>query len=50
MKTGVILNDSLAINILLYADEIVLLAENEEDLQSLIFLLESLWEKMEVGN
>jgi hypothetical protein len=37
---GVILDDNLAINILLYADDIVLLAENEEDLQSLIFMVE----------
>ena len=37
---GVILNENLAVNILLYADDIVLLAENEEDLQSLIFLVE----------
>ena len=38
---GVILDENLAINILLYADDIVLMAENEEDLQSLIFMVES---------
>ena len=34
------MDENLAINILLYADDIVLLAENEEDLQSLIFIVE----------
>ena len=37
---GVKLDENLAINILLYADDIVLLAENEQDLQSLIFIVE----------
>ena len=37
---GVILEENLLVNILLYADDIVLLAENEEDLQSLLFIVE----------
>ena len=37
---GVRLDEGLLINILLYADDIVLLAENEEDLQSLLFIVE----------
>ena len=37
---GVILEEGLLINILLYADDIVLFAENEEDLQSLLFIVE----------
>ena len=37
---GVKLDENLAINILLYADDILLLAENEQDLQSLIFIVE----------
>jgi hypothetical protein len=37
---GIILEEGLLINILLYADDIVLLAENEEDLQSLLFIVE----------
>ena len=37
---GVKLEENLTINILLYADDIVLLAENEGDLQNLIFLVE----------
>ena len=35
------MDQSLFINILLYADDIVLLAENEQDLQSLFFLVEN---------
>ena len=38
---GVILEDSMLINILLYADDIVLLAETEEDMQFLLFIVES---------
>ena len=37
---GVKLEENLTINILLYADDIVLLAENEDDLQYLIFIVE----------
>ena len=37
---GVILDEGLLINILLYADDIVLLAENEEDMQSLLYMVE----------
>ena len=37
---GVILEEGLLINILLYADDIVLLAETEEDLQSMLFMVE----------
>ena len=37
---GLILNETLTINILLYADDIVLLAKNEEDLQDLLFIVE----------
>ena len=37
---GVILEEGLLINILLYADDIVLLAETEEDMQSLLFMVE----------
>ena len=37
---GVILNENLTINILLYADDIVLLAKSEEDLQSLLYIVE----------
>ena len=37
---GIILNETLTINILLYADDIVLLAKNEEDLQDLLFIVE----------
>ena len=37
---GVILEEGLLINILLYADDIVLLAEKEEDMQSLLFIVE----------
>ena len=32
--------DLIILNILLYADDIVLLAENEEDLQSLLFIVQ----------
>ena len=39
---GIILNESLTVNILLYADDIVLMAKNEEDLQNLLSLVE-LW-------
>ena len=34
------MNETLTINILLYADDIVLLAKNEEDLQDLLFIVE----------
>ena len=37
---GVKLEENLLVIILLYADDIVLLAENEEDLQSLLFIVE----------
>ena len=37
---GLILNETLTINILLYADDIVILAKNEEDLQDLLFIVE----------
>ena len=37
---GVLLEEGLLINILLYADDIVLLAENEEDMQSLLFIVQ----------
>ena len=37
---GIILNENLTVNILLYADDIVLLAENEEDLQAMLFIVE----------
>ena len=37
---GVILEENLVVNILLYADDIVLLAEKEQDLQSLLFIVE----------
>ena len=37
---GVILDDNLVLNILLYADDIVLLAETEEDLQCLLYIVE----------
>ena len=37
---GIILEEGLLLNILLYADDIVLLAENEEDMQSLLFMVE----------
>merc|ERR1711942_517805 len=33
---GIILEEGLLINILLYADDIVLLADNEEDMQSMV--------------
>ena len=38
---GVILEENMLINILLYADDIVLLAEKEEDLQFLLSIVES---------
>ena len=38
---GINLNDNTFINILLYADDIILLANNEEDLQSLLFIVEN---------
>ena len=38
---GIPLEDDVLVNILLYADDIVLLAENENDLQQLICLVES---------
>ena len=34
------MEEGLLINILLYADDIVLLAETEEDMQSLLFMVE----------
>ena len=46
---GVILEEGLLINILLYADDIVLLAENEEDLQSLLFIVECWCKKWQLG-
>ena len=38
---GLKLNDELFLNILMYADDIVLLAEKEEDLQALLFMVEN---------
>ena len=38
---GVILEENMVVNILLYADDIVLLAEKEQDLQSLLFIVEN---------
>ena len=38
---GISLNDTTFLNILLYADDIILLACNEEDLQSLLFIVEN---------
>ena len=37
---GVRLDENLVLNILLYADDIVLLAETEEDLQCLLYIVE----------
>merc|ERR1712105_184140 len=37
--------DTILLNILLYADDIVLFAENEEDLQSLLFIVQIWCEK-----
>ena len=38
---GLKIDNNLLVNILLYADDIVLLAENENDLQSLLFLVQN---------
>ena len=35
------LNETIVLSILLYADDIVLFAENEEDMQSLLFIVQS---------
>ena len=35
------MDENTIVNVLLYADDIVLLAKNEEDLQSLLFLVEN---------
>ena len=39
-KIGLNIDGNLLVNILLYADDIVLLSENEKDLQSLLFIVE----------
>jgi hypothetical protein len=44
-KIGLKIDDNLFLNILLYADDIVLLAENEPDLQFLLFLVEKWCQK-----
>ena len=44
-KIGLKIDENLLVNILLYADDIVLLAENEQDLQSLLFIVEKWWQK-----
>ena len=43
-NVGLDLDSETFINILLYADDIVLLAKSEHDLQSLLFLVENWWQ------